>query len=497
MPLTTPDALKQRKQLLLVMLVFFIIYGLISFVNHYNFRTAALDLGMFNQALYAYSHGHSALYTLDPGGETFPFLSTHFSPITLLYIPVYCLAGSYSFLLIQIISVLSGAYGIYKVALHLSGSRHKVSMLILLQFLITWGIFSALAFDFHNNVVGAMFVPWIIYYFLQGKTVRLLLVSILFLMTQETMALWYPFIITGLLLNFRSSWTRRQLIRIYIPMNLGSIIYALFIILYVMPSLQGHEHNLQFSRYTHLGSTAAEIVRNLLTHPVQSIKLLFTNPLGDPLYDNIKTEFYLALLLSGGVFILLRPAFLIMLIPVIAQKMLSNNFAFWGTNLQYSIEYIPVLCAATISFFSSKKDRKPTILYLSLILTAGTTVRLLDSRISKWYFPELVRIYQPAHYRPYVNNQEVYQALSLIPADVPASSSTSLAPHIANRLKLYHFPVVNDAAYMALLKHEHDAWPMKDASAYLELIETCKKDPGWIIVRETKDIVILKRSTSQ
>jgi len=497
MPLTTPDALKQRKQLLLLMLVFFIIYGLISFVNHYNFRTAALDLGMFNQALYAYSHGHNALYTLDPSGRSFPFLSTHFSPITLLYTPLYYLAGSYTFLLIQICSILSGAYGMYKVAMHLSGSRHKVALLILLQFLLTWGVFSALAFDFHNNVVGAMFVPWIIYYFLQNKTARLLLVSTFFLMTQETMALWFPFIMAGLLLNFRSSWTRRQLIGIYIPMTLVSIIYALFIILYVMPSLQGHEHNLQLSRYTHLGNTAAEIVRNLLTHPVQTVKLLFTNPLGDPLYDNIKTEFYLALLLSGGVFILLRPAFLMMLIPVIAQKMLSNNFAFWGTNLQYSIEYIPVLCAATISFFSSKKDRKPTILYLSLILTAGTTIKLLDSRISKWYFPDLVRIYQPAHYRPYVNNTEVYEALALIPAGVPASSSTSLAPHIANRLKLYHFPVVNDAAYMALLRHEHDAWPMKDASAYLELIDTYKNDPNWIIIRETKDIVLLKRRIAQ
>lgn len=493
MPITTPDILRQRKQLLLVMLVFLVIYGLISFVNHYNFRTAALDLGMFNQALYAYSRGHTALYTLDPSGTSYPFLSTHFSPITFLYTPVYYLAGTYSLLLIQILSILSGAYGMYKVTMQLSGSRHHIALLIMLQFLLTWGIFSALAFDFHNNVVGAMFVPWIIYYFLQHKTMPLLLVSILFLMTQETMALWFPFILTGLLLNFRSSWNRRQLIRLYIPLILGSIVYALFIILYVMPALQGHEHNLQFSRYTHLGGTAAEIVRNLLTHPVQSIKLLFTNPLGDPLYDNIKAEFYIALLLSGGIFVLLRPAFLIMLVPVIAQKMLSNNFGFWGTNLQYSIEYIPVLCVATISFFSTREGRKPFILYLSLLMTAGTTIKLLDARISKWYFPELVRIYQPAHYRSYVNNREVYQALSLIPADVPASSSTSLAPHTANRLKLYHFPIVKDAAYMALLKHEHDAWPLKDAGEYIGLIDTYKKDKNWTIIRETNDIVILKR----
>ncbi|MNL71050.1 hypothetical protein D3C87_1961410 [compost metagenome] len=57
--------------------------------------------------------------------------------------------------------------------------------------------------------------------------------------------------------------------------------------------------------------------------------------------------------------------------------------------------------------------------------------------------------------------------------------------------------MVNDAAYMALLRHEHDAWPMKDAHEYLELIDTYKNDTNWIIVRETKDIVILKRCIAQ
>ena len=492
MSLPQPNILKQRKQLLLVLLAFFIIYGLISFVNHYNFRTAALDLGMFNQALYAYSRGHAANYTLDPSGVSYPFLSTHFSPITLLYTPVYYLAGSYSFLLIQICSILFGAYGSYKVAFYLTGGQHKAAMLILLQFLITWGTFSAVAFDFHNNVVGAMFVPWIMYYFLKGKAGPLWLISILFLMTQETMALWFPFIMTGLLLNFRSSWSHRQLLRLHLPLVLAGTLYAMLIVFYVMPLLQGSEQNLQFSRYTHLGGgTASELVVNLITHPLHTIQVLFSNTLNDHLYDYIKVEFYAALLLSGGIFILLRPAFLIMLIPVIAQKMLSNTFTFWGTNAQYSIEYIPVLCAATISFFSAGKDRKPILLYVSLLLTTATTVKLLDSRISKWYYPELVRIYQPAHYRPYVNNHEVYDALSLIPPDVASTASLCLAPHIANRFALYHFPVVKDAVYMALLKHEHDAWPAETPGAYLDLIDQYKKDSNWTIIRETKDVVML------
>ena len=36
--------------------LFVAIYSLISFVNHYNFRTYALDLGAYTNAIYDYSH---------------------------------------------------------------------------------------------------------------------------------------------------------------------------------------------------------------------------------------------------------------------------------------------------------------------------------------------------------------------------------------------------------------------------------------------------------
>ncbi|RQO31988.1 hypothetical protein DBR32_04085 [Taibaiella sp. KBW10] len=484
--------LKQRKQVLYIIAAFFIVYSSISLVNHYNFRTFALDLGMFNQALYAYSRGLAAPYTLDPSGIISPFLATHFSPITILYTPFYYLFGSYTLLLVQICSILSGAYGTYKLSMQLTRDNHKASLLILMQFLMTWGIFSALAFDFHNNVVGAMLVPWLMYYFVKGSTRPLLLVTLLLLMTQETMALWVPFIFCGLLLNFKSIWTRKQLLFLYLPIIIGSIAYALFIIIYVMPMLQEQQQNLQLTRYSHLGATAADIVQHIIVHPADTIKLLFTNILDDRAYDFIKTEFYIALLLSGGIFLCLRPAFLIMLIPLLAQKMLSNNYAFWGTNVQYSIEYIPLACAATISFFSTRKARKNTILYVSLFATIVTTIRLLDTRVAKWYLPENTRLYQAAHYRSFVNNQEVYQTLSLLPAQVPVSTSSRLAPHIANRMKLYHFPVVKDAAYIVLLKSEKDIWPL-DAKAYFEQIDAYKKDIHWETVQETKDVILLRK----
>lgn len=487
------STVKYRKRSLLILSAFTIVYALISLVDHYNFRTFALDLGMFNQALYAYSNGQKAYYTLDPSGVVSPFLSTHFSPITILHTPLYYLMGSYTLLVIQIASIIFGGYGIYKLSVQLTAGRHKVSLLILVQFFMTWGIFSALAFDFHNNVVGAMMLPWLTLYFVKRRAGAFVLLSALFLMTQETMALWYPFIILGLLLEFKPYWNRRSLLRVYLPLIALSIGYALLVILYIMPLLQEQTENLQLSRYAHLGDSASDIVRNIILHPIDTVKMLFTNILDDPDYDGIKTEFYFAFLLSGGFFLLLRPKLLILLIPIIAQKMLSNNYVFWGTNAQYSIECVPLLAIGTICYFTAKENRGPFIIYLSLSLTCLTTIRLLDHRISKWYLPENVRIYQLAHYEQFVDNKEVYAVLSSIPDDVPVSSSSRLAPHLARRSYLYHFPVVKNAIYIALLKTRNDHWPMEDADRYLAAIEEYKQRPDWAIVRETKDVIVFKK----
>ena len=44
------------KYLAIILIVFGTVYVLISFVNHYNFRTYALDLGAYTNALYKYAH---------------------------------------------------------------------------------------------------------------------------------------------------------------------------------------------------------------------------------------------------------------------------------------------------------------------------------------------------------------------------------------------------------------------------------------------------------
>ena len=41
--------------------------------------------------------------------------------------------------------------------------------LAVVHFFSMWGIYSALSYDYHDNVMAAMFVPWLFYFFVEKK----------------------------------------------------------------------------------------------------------------------------------------------------------------------------------------------------------------------------------------------------------------------------------------------------------------------------------------
>src|SRR4051812_12664535 len=102
-----------KKPIHLIILFFCIIYCSISLVNHYNYRTYALDLGLFNNELYDYAHFQSNDYGLMKESFSNP-LADHFSLVVIIFSPLYWILGSYTMLILQIAFILLGGYGVYK-----------------------------------------------------------------------------------------------------------------------------------------------------------------------------------------------------------------------------------------------------------------------------------------------------------------------------------------------------------------------------------------------
>ena len=135
-----------------ILLFFGVFYGLITFVNHYQFRTSSDPLGIYTNAIYDYAHFRAndckLLTPLNAELET-PFfdnkLSDHFTPIQFVIAPFYHLFGTYTLLIFQWIAILLGGWGVFKF-FNEYGKSQWMGGLAMFHYFAFFAFHSALAF---------------------------------------------------------------------------------------------------------------------------------------------------------------------------------------------------------------------------------------------------------------------------------------------------------------------------------------------------------------
>ena len=194
---------KRRKNISMVsvLAVVGLLYALISLVNHYLFKTYALDLGLYTHAMYDYAHFRVADCSLFKD-VPYSLLSDHFDLYLPLLSPLIYVFGSYTLLIVQIVAVLLGGWGVYKL-IDLYTDDDWMPVLASAVFFFSFGIIQAIAFDFHSNVLASMMLPWLLYFIKKRQFVLSALFVVLFVIGKENMSLWLFFIAIGLMWDYR------------------------------------------------------------------------------------------------------------------------------------------------------------------------------------------------------------------------------------------------------------------------------------------------------
>lgn len=481
--------LQKNAWTIFILLIFATLYSLISLVNHYNFRTYAFDLGIYNNVIYSYSNfsfnSNPVMHI-----EFDNVLSDHFSLLLMFFAPLRYIFGSYTLLIVQILAILFGGMGAYAFVLHLT-KRKLYANLALVHFLSSFAIFSALSFDYHDNVVGAMFVPWIIYFFYKKEWRNTIFFSILVLISKENMSLWLGFVFAGLfLLHYKDKTSRR----FAIGGVLVSFIYFVTIMGFVMPAIANEGKQYGHFKYSALGETPLEALGNIFQKPKHFFSLLFENP-GNKAYDGIKTELHYVVLLSGGIALLYKPQFLLMLLPIYAQKLYHNEFVKWGINMHYSIEFTAILTFVLfvwiLSWHRSTKFKTLFIVLFTLV-SLITSFSVLDRRTSKWYSGVTTQFYKKKHYKQSFNVKQVHSYLGLIPDDAILVAQNNLVPHLAFREKIYTFPYVRDADYIVLIPSSKATYPLKEKQ-FIQKMNYYKTNPKFEVLIDVPEFLLIKR----
>lgn len=185
-----------------------VITAIITFPNHYTFRTYGYDLGYIAQIVHLISRGEIHFYV--SSGDFFgTYTEPHYTLFHLWCAPLYLVFGTWGLLLAQWLGIIIGAIGVYKYArLHLP--REGLAALSMAQFFGMWGVLGLLAFDVHEFTTVAL--PWIFYFLEQRKTALTLLSWMFFITTKENITLWSLWMLPGLFLLYREKAHRKILL---------------------------------------------------------------------------------------------------------------------------------------------------------------------------------------------------------------------------------------------------------------------------------------------
>ncbi len=469
------------------LLVFFLlIFSLISIVNHYLYRTYALDLGVYTNALFDYSHfqfNDSTTFKEVPEN----LLADHFDLYLIILAPLSLIFKTYTLLLAQIMAVLIGGLGIFRYFEAISS--RNISLLATLYFFLFFGIYSALSFDYHSNVIATMIIPWFLFFLKKENLKAATICFILILIGKENMSLWMFFISLGLLFEYRKNKRISKALYIFTGF---SFVYFIAVTEFVMPAFSNNGSYPHF-HYSTLGTSSFEAVQFLFSNPFQAFELFFTNHLGNSEYDFIKLELFVLLIISGLPILFLKPHYLFMLLPVFCQKLFHDNPSMWGIYSQYSVEFAPIFTIGIFVVISQIKNvnlKKRALIFLPL-LAIFSTIRLMDNTVTHTN-KNKIRIYQAKHYKRNYSLQKVTQKLNEIPKNAIVSAQSPFLAQLAYRDNIYQFPIVKNAEYIVFSTNEVP-FPL-DEESFEHIVEDLLNQKLWEVYCEFEGFKILKKN---
>lgn len=446
-----------------------------------------MDLGAYTNALYDYLHfqwnDSSVFKEIEEN-----LLADHFDFYLIIFSPLSIIFGTYTLLIVQIIAVVLGGVGVFAF-FYSQKAKSQIPFYALLYFFTFFGVFGAIAYDYHSNVVAAALIPWLFYFIAKRQLIISTILIILVIVGKENMSLWLTFLLFGLALEHRKITFLRNYLAFAAVLCLGIFVMITSVI---MPSISNNGMYPHF-HYSFLGDNMSNAIIHLFSHPIESIKVLFTNHNNSPHGDFVKAETHIMLLFSSVALLLKKPHYILMLVPIYFQKFFHDNYSMWGIGGQYNIEFTPILAIGIFTVISEfKKDKiRTTMSYIVLFLGIAATVRTMDNTVL-FTDKSRIRFYQKRHYQRDFNVKNVHEYLSKIPKDARVSAQSFFVPHLSLRDNIYQFPIIKDAEYIVFCKEE-GTYPMSNDEFEMKTkeLETSK---NWEIYHNY-EITILKKSS--
>ncbi|MFK0203952.1 DUF2079 domain-containing protein [Streptomyces lavendulae] len=445
--------------------VFFVMYSAVSVRLHQRMLTTGYDLGIFEQAVRAYASGHAPASALK--GPGFNLLGDHFSPILAGLAPFYRVFPSPLTLLVAQAALF--AVAVVPLSRWAAATRGRAAALVIgVGYGASWGIASAVGFDFHEICFAVPLVALAVTALGTGRWRAAVWWALPLLLVKEDLGL--TVVAIGAYIAWRGP---RRLGLVAAAAGLtGTLLEALLLIPAFNP---GHAYAYGINGS---GSRDGGLAVLLLHAPLDLLSPR----------DKVLTSL---LLLAPTAFMALRSPLTLLVTPTLAWRFLSPNPFYWGTGFHYSAILMPIVFGAFIHSLSrwvpGDTPANRRTLRAGLTVSAAVTILLIPT------FP-LSQLARPATWRNPARVDAAHRIMDLIPDGATVAASNRLVPQLTNRATVTEFGLPESTAapqWIIVDVAEPSGWPVT-GSQQAQLIDEAR-NRGYRTVTEGNGFILLRR----
>ena len=480
--------------------ILFTLYAALAVRDQQQMVTTGYDLGIFDQAIRSYAHGHLPISTLK--GPHYDLLGDHFSPIIATLAPLYLLwPSAYVLLLGQAALFAVGVVPLTRWATAELGGR--AGLAVGLSYGLSWGIASAAGFDFHEVAFGVPLLAFSATALGQRRPHAAILWALPLLLVKEDLG--FTLAAVGVLAATRGA--KRWGIAAAVVGVVGSIVEVKFLIPAANPTGYAYTTTLFLAGPAHAG-TAVHLLYD-------AAHLLWP-------YVKIITVIQL---LAPTAFMAWRSPLILLAVPTLAWRFLADDMVYWGTMFQYSAVLMPIVTAAFIEVLIRRRDRlrspapatppspskwstrfaRLTPLSRSTQFTRLTrlwcssalpplVVGLIVTAVLVPKYP-LAKLAHPSTWSTSPRIAAAHSLLERIPDGASVSASNTLIPQLTDRTTVYLFEVdtLSSVTWIVLDTESDNTYPLLTQAGSAQLVVTAEQD-GFQVVANEDGYLLLHRA---
>ena len=467
-----------------------VIFTTLSTLRHLGFNTGGFDVGVFDQAIWNSLNGRLLEVSIVPDAPI--LLGQRFSPILLMFVPLYAIWNDPIVLLIvQTLALGVAAFPVYWFA------RERLGYALALAIGASYFLFPALEYvnlyEFHEVALIAPLFSFATYFLLHRRDKAFMMCLGLACLAKEEVA--FSVVMFGAFIFF---FQRRK--RLGLAIALLGMAWGIVVLQYLIPFFRGgagtgyyyfgHGINAGSGRYDYLGGNLSEIASTVITQPDLVLRQ-FLIP--------AKIEYVLHLLVPLAFLPLIGVEISALALPTLGFSLLSVFLFQYSIDSHYAAPLIPLLFFGMVVGLQRimRWTGRRAVLPSQLASLRGDRLArewamiflvLVSSGVSYYIHAPgpLARQFDPSLYTLDQHKMEGYELMRELPDDSVLVTQKQLAPHLTHRRGIYEFPFVRDFSqvdylfvdlshkWYFILKESWDDWlssgyfePLKEQDGYL------------------------------